>query len=197
MVRCRNKKCSETGPKRRCSGSDGISTRSGTISMYYFTIVFSANSDMCVHFMHNRNWNVFHYITLNPTLWVDRLFRDGNINWGRIVTLLCFGYRMAVTVIQRGIRGFFSQIVGFVVRFVLSERIARWIADQGGWVSNEFLSYALHCMWTCLLLLQCILCSIYIWECPISHYVKGEKTLQWPTRSFYVLLTYHDLRSLG
>jgi len=66
-----------------------------------------------------------------------RLFRDGNINWGRIVTLLCFGYRMAVTVIQRGIRGFFAEIVGFVVRFVLSERIARWIADQGGWVSGS------------------------------------------------------------
>ena len=66
-----------------------------------------------------------------------RLFRDGNINWGRIVTLLCFGYRMAVTVIKRGIRGFFTEIVGFVVRFVLSERIARWIADQGGWVSES------------------------------------------------------------
>lgn len=73
-----------------------------------------------------------------------RLFRDGNINWGRIVTLLCFGYRMAVTVIQRGIRGFFTEIVGFVVRFVLSERIARWIADQGGWVSGS------HCNGTLL-----------------------------------------------
>jgi len=51
---------------------------------------------------------------------------------------------MAVTVIQRGIRGFFSQIVGFVVRFVLSERIARWIADQGGWVSIECVSYELR-----------------------------------------------------
>jgi Bcl-2 antagonist/killer family protein len=62
-----------------------------------------------------------------------KLFRDGHVSWGRIVTLLCFGYRMAVTVIQRGIRGFFSQIVGFVVRFVLSEKIAKWIAEQGGW----------------------------------------------------------------
>ena len=73
-----------------------------------------------------------------------RLFRDGNVNWGRIVTLLCFGYRMAVTVIQRGIRGFFSQIVGFVVRFVCSERIARWIADQGGWVNRCLDFYALQ-----------------------------------------------------
>jgi Bcl-2 antagonist/killer family protein len=40
-----------------------------------------------------------------------------------------------VTVIQRGIRGFFSNVVGFVVRFILSEKIAKWIAEQGGWVS--------------------------------------------------------------
>lgn len=65
-----------------------------------------------------------------------RLFRDGNVSWGRIVTLLCFGYRMAVTVIRQGIRGFFSQIVGFVVRFVMTERIAKWVADQGGWVRH-------------------------------------------------------------
>lgn len=64
-----------------------------------------------------------------------RLFRDGNINWGRVVTLLCFGYRMAITVLQRGIRGFFSKIVGFIVKFICKERIAKWIADQGGWVS--------------------------------------------------------------
>lgn len=62
-----------------------------------------------------------------------KLFRDGNVSWGRIVTLLCFGYRMAVTVIQRGIRGFFSHIVGFVVKFIITEKIAKWIADQGGW----------------------------------------------------------------
>lgn len=62
-----------------------------------------------------------------------KLFRDGTVSWGRIVTLLCFGYRIAVTVIQRGIRGFFSRIVGFVVKFIVSEKIAKWIADQGGW----------------------------------------------------------------
>lgn len=51
--------------------------------------------------------------------------------------MLCFGYRMAVTVIQRGIRGFFSHIVGFVVKFILTEKIAKWIADQGGWVGSR------------------------------------------------------------
>lgn len=62
-----------------------------------------------------------------------KLFRDGNINWGRIITLLCFGYRIAITVLQRGIRGFFHKVVGFVCRFILVEKIAQWIAEQGGW----------------------------------------------------------------
>ena len=79
-----------------------------------------------------------------------RLFRDGNVNWGRIVTLLCFGYRMAVTVIRRGIRGFFSHIVGFVVRFIMTEKIAKWIADQGGWVSLEVFVCVCVCVCACV-----------------------------------------------
>lgn len=61
------------------------------------------------------------------------------------MTLLCFGYRIAVTVIQRGIRGFFSRIVGFVVKFIVSEKIAKWIADQGGWVT-ELIYFNLFCL---------------------------------------------------
>ena len=90
--------------------------------------------------------NLFHLITfyhLTMHFSSFRLFRDGHINWGRIITLLCFGYRMAVTVVQRGIRGFFSNVVGFVVRFIINEKIAQWIAEQGGWVSRAFTSMLL------------------------------------------------------
>lgn len=64
-----------------------------------------------------------------------KLFDDGVINWGRIVTLLCFGYRMAMTVIRAGLSSFFSSVVRYIVRFILVERIAKWIANQGGWRS--------------------------------------------------------------
>ncbi|XP_078582785.1 bcl-2 homologous antagonist/killer-like [Branchiostoma floridae x Branchiostoma japonicum] len=70
-----------------------------------------------------------------------RLFRDG-INWGRIVALLCFGYRMAVDVLERGIPDFVRQIIKYVVKFIVSERIARWIAEHGGW--RGVLSYTLN-----------------------------------------------------
>ncbi|KAJ7375595.1 bcl-2 homologous antagonist killer, partial [Desmophyllum pertusum] len=62
-----------------------------------------------------------------------RLFRSG-INWGRVVALLCFGYEIAVTVIRRGFSGsFLRRIIRFVVDFIFNERIARWIAQHGGW----------------------------------------------------------------
>lgn len=83
------------------------------------------------------------------------------------MTLLCFGYRMAVTVIQRGIRGFFSQIVGFVCRFVFSERIARWIADQGGWVSRDVVMVL--CPPVVLLFLQYFDAVDWVTELSSSH----------------------------
>lgn len=66
-----------------------------------------------------------------------RLFRSG-INWGRIVSLLCFGYEIAVTVIRRGFSGnFLRRVIRFVVDFIFNERISRWIAQHGGWVRNK------------------------------------------------------------
>ena len=67
----------------------------------------------------------------------------GGVNWGRILTLFSFGYRIAVCVLQLGERvQDFAQTLKNVVRNVVtfirdtSEGIARWIASQGGWVSR-------------------------------------------------------------
>ncbi|XP_011661300.1 bcl-2 homologous antagonist/killer [Strongylocentrotus purpuratus] len=62
-----------------------------------------------------------------------RLFIKG-INWGRISALLMFGYRIARDVMT-SVGDFFHKIVGDLVRFIISERIATWIAQQGGWIS--------------------------------------------------------------
>uniref|UniRef100_A0A8C3NN90 Bcl-2 homologous antagonist/killer n=1 Tax=Cyanoderma ruficeps TaxID=181631 RepID=A0A8C3NN90_9PASS len=62
----------------------------------------------------------------------SRLFESG-INWGRVIALLAFGYRMAMHVWQRGVRGFLRRIAGFLRDFMLHNHIARWIAQQGGW----------------------------------------------------------------
>ncbi|XP_054032416.1 bcl-2 homologous antagonist/killer [Dryobates pubescens] len=75
------------------------------------------------------------------------LFESG-INWGRVVALLGFGYRMALHVYQQGIPGFLRRIARFVAEFMLHNHIARWIAQQGGWVAalkldNVYVNYML------------------------------------------------------
>ncbi|XP_013070172.2 bcl-2 homologous antagonist/killer-like [Biomphalaria glabrata] len=58
------------------------------------------------------------------------------INWGTILILLNFGYRIALTVLRSKTSqflSFLSRIVSYICRFILSERIAKWIADHGGW----------------------------------------------------------------
>ncbi|KAL5009909.1 hypothetical protein ScPMuIL_012214 [Solemya velum] len=67
-----------------------------------------------------------------------KLFEQG-INWGRVATLLCFGYRIAMKVLRVKDRiqqfgKFLKTIINFIVRFI-KKNIAKWIADQGGWVS--------------------------------------------------------------
>ncbi|XP_076445134.1 bcl-2 homologous antagonist/killer-like [Babylonia areolata] len=64
-----------------------------------------------------------------------KLFSEGT-NWGRIITLLCFGYRMAIRLLrsQAGkLSGFLRRIGQFLLRFLVTEKISKWIADNGGW----------------------------------------------------------------
>uniref|UniRef100_A0A8D2PFW0 Bcl-2 Bcl-2 homology region 1-3 domain-containing protein n=1 Tax=Zosterops lateralis melanops TaxID=1220523 RepID=A0A8D2PFW0_ZOSLA len=70
------------------------------------------------------------------SLWDSpRSLFDSGINWGRVIALLAFGYLMAVQVWRSGVRGFLRRIAGFVRDFMLHNHIARWIAQQGGWVT--------------------------------------------------------------
>ncbi|XP_074092641.1 bcl-2 homologous antagonist/killer [Macrotis lagotis] len=83
------------------------------------------------------------------------LFESG-INWGRVVALLGFGYRLALHVYQRGLTGFLGRIARFVTDFMLQHCIARWIAQNGGWVaaldlSNNSIWYVMTIMGIVLL----------------------------------------------
>ena len=70
-----------------------------------------------------------------------QIFSDGVYNWGRIVTLLYFGFKLASSVISQV--PLIKLVVDWVVRFV-KERLVNWIAQQGGWVSV--------CLFVCLIL---------------------------------------------
>ncbi|KAM7032728.1 bcl-2 homologous antagonist/killer isoform 2-T2 [Acridotheres tristis] len=58
---------------------------------------------------------------------------DSGINWGRVIALLAFGYRMAIHVWQSGVGGFLRRIARYLGEFMLQNSIASWIAQQGGW----------------------------------------------------------------
>ena len=61
-----------------------------------------------------------------------QIFNDGVVNWGRIVTLFYFGYKLALQVINQ--IPLIKMIIDWVVQFI-KDRLAKWIFEQGGWVS--------------------------------------------------------------
>lgn len=86
---------------------------------------------------------------------VARRLIEGGLNWGRIVSLFSFGYRIFVRVIGIGeaIKDFgklLGRIVSNIVTFIKdrTQGIARWIASQGGWQSA--LSYVPSVGWKVL-----------------------------------------------
>ena len=66
----------------------------------------------------------------------SQIFADGVYNWGRIVTLFYFGYKLAVQVVNE--IPLIRMIIEWVVKFI-KEKVAKWIFEQGGWV--RILSY--------------------------------------------------------
>ncbi|XP_072164989.1 bcl-2 homologous antagonist/killer-like [Diadema setosum] len=62
-----------------------------------------------------------------------RLFVKG-INWGRIAALMMFGYRIAKD-IMTSVGDFLNKIITHIVKFIISEQISNWIAQQGGWTA--------------------------------------------------------------
>ncbi|CAI9572812.1 unnamed protein product [Staurois parvus] len=75
------------------------------------------------------------------------VFETG-VNWGRVVALLGFGYRLAVYVWKNGRRKFLRTIAQWLARYLVESRIYRWIEGQGGWaavlkLTNNSIRYVL------------------------------------------------------
>ena len=88
-----------------------------------------------------------------------RIFAD-DINWGRILTLLCFGYRMAIQVLREHLgkfADFLRRIGQFLLKFLITEKISRWIAEHGGWVSACMVLAFQLCLVSCAFCGQVVL----------------------------------------
>ncbi|KFV19696.1 Bcl-2 homologous antagonist/killer, partial [Tauraco erythrolophus] len=68
---------------------------------------------------------------------------DSGINWGRVIALLGFGYRMAIYVYQQGMPGFLRWIARCVAEFVLRNRIAQGIPVAALELDNVYMKYML------------------------------------------------------
>lgn len=67
----------------------------------------------------------------------SRLFENG-INLGRIISLMCFGYKLARAVLSKGMAGFkdfLKNIAKHVVRVMVNEGVIKWLCDHGGWMN--------------------------------------------------------------
>lgn len=65
------------------------------------------------------------------------MFED-KINWGRVAALMYIAYLIVITVVKQkasSLPRLLKIVVSHVVRFI-KEKLARWIASQGGWVSK-------------------------------------------------------------
>lgn len=70
-----------------------------------------------------------------------RLFQDG-IDWGKVAALLEFAYLIIVKAAKRNVDNL-PWLVRLVVRFVgriVQDKLAKWIAEKGGWVSKRYIA---------------------------------------------------------
>lgn len=59
------------------------------------------------------------------------IFIDGIYNWGRVVTLFYFAYKMIIRAIKKQV-DIIKSIIRFVINFI-TDHIAAWIIERGGW----------------------------------------------------------------
>ena len=64
----------------------------------------------------------------------EEMFSDQNYNWGRVVTVYAFGGRLAKHLTDTG-RSSLIDTVARSLGVYVGNKLARWILQQGGWVS--------------------------------------------------------------
>lgn len=77
-----------------------------------------------------------------------KMFEDGNFNWGRVVALFYFAYRLIAKAIRNslsssfdGLPSWVSNVIRWVTDFIV-KYVAKWIISKGGWnMIHEYLSY--------------------------------------------------------
>ncbi|XP_061416014.1 apoptosis regulator BAX isoform X1 [Lethenteron reissneri] len=61
-----------------------------------------------------------------------QIFADGTFNWGRVVALFYFAYRLVMKAYSRQLLDIVKTIISWAVDFI-RENVIQWIREQGGW----------------------------------------------------------------
>uniref|UniRef100_S4RTU5 Bcl-2 Bcl-2 homology region 1-3 domain-containing protein n=1 Tax=Petromyzon marinus TaxID=7757 RepID=S4RTU5_PETMA len=61
-----------------------------------------------------------------------QIFADGTFNWGRVVALFYFAYRLVMKAYSRQLLDIVKTIISWAVDFI-REHVIQWIREQGGW----------------------------------------------------------------
>lgn len=78
----------------------------------------------------------FNWFNQSNFCWIIySLFAKGPTNWGQIITLFYFGYRLVMERMRSGVVNAFYQVCKCLISFCRQVNIFTWIAYQGGWVS--------------------------------------------------------------
>lgn len=88
---------------------------------------------------------------------VAKQLLSDKISWGKVITLLALGYRMARRVIDLSIPGFVQDIMAYLTRFIC-RHLAKWIADRGGWFAILNLEEGIS--WTGMFGIMSIGCAV-------------------------------------
>ncbi|KAA3680804.1 uncharacterized protein DEA37_0003506 [Paragonimus westermani] len=70
------------------------------------------------------------------------LFSRGPTNWGQVVALFYFGYRLVIRRVRSGLLAAFRQVCKSLFSFCLQMNVFAWIAAQGGWRIVQYLTFS-------------------------------------------------------
>ncbi|TPP64390.1 putative apoptosis regulator bax [Fasciola gigantica] len=63
------------------------------------------------------------------------VFADGVISWSRIVVLFMFAVKVVLNALARNLGGLAGDVVRFVIKFIFTQGILKWVQSRGGWLA--------------------------------------------------------------
>jgi apoptosis regulator BAX len=91
------------------------------------------------------------------------IFSDGVYNWGRIVMLFYFAFKLVVKAVSNKLFEILKKIVEWVVQFIV-DSAANWIIERGGWEAIQEHFGATKVQIAGVILSAIVVCAFIYWR---------------------------------